>query len=692
MYPDNIFPRDLSWLSFNGRVLQEAKDYNNPLYERIKFMAIYSSNLDEFFRVRMATLRRLILLKKKTKKALDFSPEKLLKRIMEVVDKQQNQLGDIYNNIIVPELKKYRIYLLNEDTLDEQQSKFVKKYFLDNVKTLVKPIFISDATNKIFLEDKHLYLAIELFKNATEQQSEEHALVEIPTKQLPRFIVIPGNNQGFDIIFLDDIVRYCLKDLFLEYTIKGCYSIKLSRDADIDLGDEFSGDLISKIRKSLKKREKGVPSRLLYQESMPKSFLKIIRKALSLSKEDLVPGAKYHNFSDFFSFPNPGKADLEFEPFPALSDLSLDKEKSIFKAIQNKDIVLHFPYQSYDYVTKFLSEAAEDKAVKSIKITLYRMADNSEIADALIKAAKNGKEVITFVEVKARFDEASNLGYAKKFEKAGVNVLYSIPDLKVHSKIFVIKRTEGEQDINYAYLGTGNFNEKSARIYCDHGLFTMDPRLTDEVDKVFQSLEQKKLDVVYNHLLVAPYSLRKGLNKLIGQEMENASKGKKAYMILKMNSLEDTKMIKKLYKASQAGVKIKIILRGICCLIPGVSGLSENIKVNSILDRYLEHARIYIFCNEGKEKMYIASADLMKRNLDRRVEIAFPIYDKSVYKEIRTIIKLQLNDNTKRRKINKIQNNPYSKSKAAKKIRSQFDTFKFIKQKVSKKKQANPVV
>lgn len=692
MSKDNnlFFNRDISWLAFNHRVLQEADDPSVPLYERIKFLAIYSSNFDEFFRVRVAAIRNLIRLKKKTKKELEFPPEELLKNILRIVDKQQNEFGNIFRNKLIPELEKHNIFLINENSLNKDQVDFVKDYFQKEVKHLLQPNMIKMDKQSPFLVNKQLYFIVQL-KDKTKLELKEtfkYAILDIPTNQLDRFILLPTTNNKNYIIFLDDIIKCCIDDLalFKNFIVLGCYALKLTRDAQLYLEDEFSGDLVKKIEKSLSKRDTGVGSRFLYDESMPKSSLDQIKKIFALKKEDLIPGARYHNFNDFFGFPNPGKDRLNYDAMPPLSHQTMKNAKSIFKAVSKKDLILHFPYQSYDYVVKFLKEAAKDPDVISIKITLYRVADDSKVAKALIEAAKNGKLVMVFVEIKARFDEESNLYWAKEFEKAGVNVLYSFPKFKVHSKIFLISRREKNKLRQYAYLGTGNFNEKTSKIYCDHGLLTNDKRLTQEVDQVFDSLEYKDLRPSYDHLLVAPRGLRKGFIKLIKKEIKNAHAGKKAYMILKMNGLEDKKIIKKLYEASNAGVKINLIVRGICCLIPGVKGLSHNIKIVSIVDRFLEHARVFIFCNDGNEKIYVASADWMKRNLSARVEVAFPIYHEQVKKELRHLIDLQLNDNTKSRKINKSQDNNYKKTSNGKKVRSQLDTYNYLNAMVSKEK------
>ncbi len=681
--------RDISWLSFNYRVLQEAKDPSVPLYERIKFLAIYSSNLDEYFSVRVASLRNLMRLKLKTLRKLSFDPEILLQRILRIVDRQQTEFGTIYNEQIIPDLEKENIFLISGEQLGKEQVAFVEKYFKEEVVDLLTMHMINEEEEPPFLINKQLYFTVDLIPRSSNNNNSptinDCALVEIPTNSLPRFLVLPEVENRQYVIFLDDIIRCCIHKLFPNHQINGCYTIKVSRDADLYLGDEFSGNLIDKIRKSLQQRKTGVPSRFLYDGNLPKPLLKRIRKYFDVKKEDLVAGGVYHNYKDFFGFPNPGRDELFYSPLTPLVHKDLDKGSSLIKGIAKKDVLLHFPYQSYDYIVRLLEEAANDINVQAIKISIYRVADDSKIARALIKAAENGKTVTAFVELKARFDEEANLYLGDELTKSGVNVLYSFPNLKVHSKLLLISRVERGKIRNYSYLGTGNFNEKTAKLYCDFGLLTCDKRLTDEVASVFNFLGDSSAQPNYAHLLVAPLTLRSKFIQLIDREIEHAKAGNKASMILKMNSLEDRKMIKKLYEASNAGVKIKLIIRGICCLKPKYQGLSDNIRIFSIVDRFLEHARVFVFHNNGDEQIYVGSADWMRRNLSRRVEVVFPIYNKAVKKELRYVLKLQLTDNVKSRKINKRQNNPYKKSISRKKVRAQMDTYNYLKKRTLNK-------
>ncbi|HVO75766.1 MAG TPA: polyphosphate kinase 1 [Ignavibacteriaceae bacterium] len=684
-YP--LFNRELSWLSFNHRVLQEAKDPSVPLYDRIKFLAIFSSNLDEFFRVRVASIRSLLALKKKTQKKLTADlayrkgPELLLKKIYKKVNKLQDEFGNIFRNEIIPELNKNNICLINENGLLNPHEEFVTNYFREEIKPNLHPVFLIRKAKPVFLKNKAIYLAVELLqanKNKEEKKSAEYAILEIPSDILPRFIQLPEVDEKKYVIFLDDLIRICLSEVFPGWRVVQAYSIKLTRDAELYIDDEFSGNLLEKIKKSLAKRETGFPCRFLYDSKIPKNFLNILRNAVGLSKEDLIPGAKYHNFNDFFSFPNLGPEKLNYDLLLPVKSNEFTEGISIFESITRKDIMLNFPYHSYDHVINFLEEASKDENVKSIKITLYRTANNSRVIKALTDAAKNGKNVTAFVEVKARFDEESNLENAEELERAGVRVLYSFPGLKVHSKICLVNRMENGLRKYYGYVATGNFNEKTARIYSDLGIFTANDLLTLELRKVFYYLSKKSEKENFERLLVSPFNLREKINDLIEREIQNAAEGKEAWMILKANSLEDKKIIKKIYEASQEGVKVSIIVRGICCLIPGIKDLSSNIKAISIVDRFLEHTRIFVFCSGGDNKYFISSADLMTRNLDRRIELCFPVYDLKIQKDLRKILNLQLNDNLKARKIGKSQKNKYIKLHSEA-VRSQYAAYEYFR-------------
>lgn len=667
--------RELSWISFNERVLQEAADSSVPLMERISFLAIYSSNLDEFFRVRVASLRSLTRLKKKSVAKLGFNPARLVRQINRIVTAQQERFGEIWRNL-QPELREHGINLLDPREVDEEQQAFLANFFNEEVLPQLNPVPLKQVGKEVFVKNRTIYFVTEIW--AGEADEPDHMVMEIPTPPLPRFVVLPEKGRQQYIIFLEDVIRLNIDTLFPGQDAGNSYAIKVSRDADLYLEDEFSGDLVQMIRKSLDKREEGLPTRCLYDLTMPFALVAQIKEQLQLNNSDLVPGGRYHNLHDLFGFPRFGKRSLCYKPLAPLSHPDLSGSRSIFETIAEKDRMLHFPFQSYDPVLRFFQEAATDEQVEEICVSLYRVASDSAITKALIEAKKRGKKVTAFVEVKARFDEASNLFWADQMEEAGVNVLYSMPGLKVHAKIALVKRRENDDLVRYGYFGTGNFNEKTARIYVDEALLTADERLTSEVEKVFEFLAGKRKKPKFEHLLVAPFAMRKQFYGLIEKEIEEAKAGRKASMVLKMNSLEDPKIINKLYKASRAGVHIRIIVRGICRLVPGVEGMSENIEVTSIVDRFLEHARIYLFHNGGKPRMYLASADWMSRNLSRRVEVAFPIYDRTLFRELKRLLDLQIRDNVKGRIIDAAQQNNYIENRR-KKIRAQYESYELLR-------------
>jgi polyphosphate kinase len=673
------FNRDLSWLSFNYRVLQEAINEDVPLFERVKFLAIFSSNLDEFYRVRVASYQYLIRYytgEGEIEKA-DQASELLLK-INRIVDRHQQQFGHIFNNILIPKLRNKGVELLKEkEELGESQMVFLSDYFKEKILPYLSVIKLDKKSPAPFLENTKQYLTV---KSQTGKGKSRYYIINLPTGHVNRFIKVPGDGKHF-VIQLADVIRIFLKELTPNETVIHCFAVKNSRDAELYLEDEVGEDIVNKIKQSLKKRDTGEVTRFLFDENMPVKMRNFLRKRLGLKKYNMVPGGRYHNFQDFFGFPFPDQAESAYQKFPPLTHPEYEKGKSYFNWIAEKDRILHFPYQSYDHVIELLEEAADDEKVEAIKITLYRVASDSKVCSALIKAAQNGKSVLVFNEVKARFDEESNIYWGEELRKSGAKVLYSFEDLKVHTKICVIERREKQDLVRYAYLGTGNFNEKTSGIYCDHALLTKDPNLTNEAAEVFEFLKNRSVKPEFSNLLVAPFNMRSTFEELINFEINEASEGRKAEIILKMNSLEDPKMIDKIYEANNAGVKIKIIVRGICCLIPGVEGMSKNCKVISIVDRYLEHGRVYYFHHGGEKKLYLASADWMKRNLSRRVEVGFPIVDKRLKSELLDMLKFQLKDNTKARVLNKTQSNPYKKSKSNKKVRAQFDTYQYLQDK-----------
>jgi polyphosphate kinase len=683
------FNRELSWLSFNSRVLQEAKDSRVPLYERIKFLAIYSSNLDEFWRIRVSALKGLLRLKKKAREKLEIHPADLLDEINKIIYKKQKEFGAVFQKQILRQLNQHNVCLLNETQLNDKQREFAKEHFRREIEPLIEPIFISENKGAPFLRNKSLYLVTKLLpknpsadpENRTdENENYRYALVLIPSQQLMRFVTMPSSDEKKYIMFLDDIVRLFLPEVFPNHVFLGAYSIRLTRDAELYVEDDFSGDLHEKAKIGLSKSTKGLATRFVYDAAMPKKLLKLLRKTFSLAKEDLIPGTHYRSFNDFFDFPDFQIPGLRYDPLPPLRHRVLDAHKSMFDSIRERDVALYYPYHSFDHVVQFLQEAADDPAVTSIKIALYRVANNSQIVKPLSDAAQKGKSVTAFIEVKARFDEEFNLKFAEELEKSGVQVLYSLPGLKVHAKMCLVSREGMNGSQRYLYLGTGNFNEKTAKTYCDIGLFTADERLLKDAESVFEFLSGNDKSVRSEHLSVAPFKMRKDIADLIDGEIQHARKNGDAYMILKMNSLEDRAVIEKLYDASKAGVKIWLIVRGVCCLVPGVEGMSENIRAVSIVDRFLEHARVYIFHNGGDEKYFMSSADLMTRNLSKRIEIMFPVYNQAVRYELRKTIDFQLQDEVKARIIDGSQANKYKRLRSDSTLSAQLATYEFLKE------------
>lgn len=541
-----LLNRELSWLAFNGRVLQEARDPAVPLLERIKFLAIFSSNLDEYFKVRVATLRRLVKLKKKTRAKLGEDPAEQLRSLLEEVGRQQQAFGETFRNSILPELRAQHIHLVSEHDLTEEQQAWVQEYFRQQVQDLLSPVILDDNLHHLFLRDQSVYLTFFLTQPQDRRKQDEERVVvmDLPNKRHGgRFVRLPDQGEEKYVMFLDDVVRCCAQQLFPKYQKVQVHAIKLSRDAELDIQEEVSGNMLAKIKSSLQKRETGYPARLLYDPAMPKEVLRAVMQKTGIGKDELVEGSRYHNFRDFFGFPDFGLAQLQYAPMPALPHHTLPRTGKLLPAVAQRDHLLHLPYQSFDYVTRLLNEAARDPQVSGISITLYRVASKSEVAKALLKAAKNGKQVTVVVELKARFDEESNMFWAEKLQKAGANVIYGIPDLKVHSKLLLITRREEDQNRLYAYLSTGNFNEKTSEIYADYGLFTAHPDLTREVAGVFRYFHDRQDKTgQFQHLLVAPFELRERLTALIDAEIARARQGQPAYIILKLNALQDERM------------------------------------------------------------------------------------------------------------------------------------------------------
>ncbi|SFH03657.1 polyphosphate kinase 1 [Pedobacter insulae] len=647
---DVFHQRDLSWLSFNERVLLEATDKHVPLLERIKFLSIYSSNLDEFYRVRMPVLLALAKLSKKEKNHIAL-PEGLLTTANQTIHRHQQTYGEILSKSIIPELHNHHINFLYGMPIPEDLTEETSGYFLSQVLAFLQPVTLDSRKSDFFPNNNELYFLITL--NAEENESV--VILNIPSNNLPRFYKITKNEQTF-IVFLDDIIRYNLPLLFPDEEITGCYSFKITRTAEIDLKDEYSGNLAEQIEKQLQKRDFGLATRFLYQSGAGEQVMALLIEKLNLQKANQVEGGRYHNLKDLSSFPvyNPA---LENERWARIAYPPLAKNQPLYQQIFKKDILINSPFQAYDSVLRFFNEAATDKQVEEIYITLYRVASDSKIVNALISAAKNGKKVFVLVELKARFDEANNIKWAKKMTEAGVTIIYSVTALKVHAKIALVKRKIATRSVYTGLLATGNFNETTANFYTDHILMTSHPGLMREMELLFIFLAKRvkptdpKL-ISFNYLFVAQFNLQERFLALIDREIAHAKQGIPASIVIKLNNLEEKTMISKLYEASRTGVKIRLIIRGICRLVAGLNGMSENIIVTRIVDRYLEHGRIFVFENGGEEEIYMGSADWMNRNIYRRIEVCFPVFDEDIKKEIKSMLNLQLTDNVKAVTIN----------------------------------------
>jgi polyphosphate kinase len=674
---DLFYPRELSWLAFNARVLQEASDSSVPIIERVRYLGIFSNNLDEFFRVRVAEVRRLISVSKGANRQYF---KDLLSAIQKHVVALQDEFDDI-NTQVMSELAARKIFLINERQLDEGQAAWVQSYFTSTVLPELEPILLREGREIPSLNDESLYLAIDL-RSGDEYY---YAVVEVPTDRLDRFVEIPHRKArgGKVFIVLDNIIRACLPQMFrgiIHIDAAAAYCFKFSRDAELEIDTGITQSLIDKMTKGLKQRRKADAVRMVYDEDMPGRLLNYISERFGFGKYDsLIAGGRYHNSKDFMGFPNVGPKYLEFKPLPPIRIPRLDEQGSIFEAIREKDVFLYYPYHPFDYIIDLLKTAALDPQVTDIKICLYRVAKNSRIIDALANAVYNGKRVLAVVELAARFDEAANIDWAQRLTDLGVNVIFGIPGLKVHSKLILIERMEGSAVRYYSHIGTGNFNEKTARVYTDFTLLTYDQNVGKDVYNVFDFLQYTYRRPDYKVLLVSPHSSRPGIEALIDQEISNARAGYRAEMTLKCNNLVDRDLVKRLYDASEAGVEIRLIVRGMCSVLPGVKGLSENIEAISIVDRFLEHPRAYVFYNRGNPRYIIGSADLMTRNLDYRVEVLAPIFDRDAQEMIQNVLDQQWHDNVKARVVDQDQDNSFvpSKKKAAR-IRSQESIHRYL--------------
>jgi polyphosphate kinase len=677
------FKRDISWLSFNYRVLQESEDETLPLYERIRFLSIYSSNLEEFYEIRVAEHRGVIM-KKKFAEETDEEAEETLAEITREVNRQQLEYYRIFSEKILPELNRQYIFLCWNSRPEPFHETFVRDFFNEEVFPFLSPVMIQTGDIQTFIRDRRLYLIVRMLKKGKPGNTTgyHYALMKIPFAKAPRFIELPRHQGACYIMFIDDIIRANLSTIFPGYVIDSCYSIKISRDADIYIENEKGSNIIETIRNKVKKRKIGDLSRFMYDREMPADFLAFVCQAFGIKNEDLVLGGRYLNLQDLSKLPNPRGKELEQDVPPPMRIPHLDETGSMFRAISERDIMLHFPYHSFDYLIRLLMEAAFDPSVEEIKITQYRVAENSAVINTLISAAQNGKKVTVFVELKARFDEENNMSTAELMKYAGIRIIYSIPGLKVHAKVAIIlrKNTEEGQLRNFAYLSTGNFNEKTAKIYSDIALLTSHADFIEDINQVFSVLEGKLSNPVFRHLLVARFNMVAELKRMINREIEHVKQGRKGKIILKMNGLHDRNMIDELYRASENGVEIDLIIRGICCLIPN-QPYSRNIRITRIVDMFLEHARIWYFYNDGQEDLFLTSADWMRRNLSRRIETASPIFDSKIKQEVIHILNIQLKDNTKACFIDEYLNNNFKHDDNPVKIRSQRAIYNYLKEK-----------
>ena len=675
--------RELSWLDFNGRVLQEAADPNVPLLERLRFIGIFSNNLDEFFQVRFSTVQRIAQSEKSGKNIFGgLTASDLLKTITQKVIEQQKESTQILNSI-EKELEKEQIYFINEKQVLQEHEAFLKEYFIQKVSPSLMTIIVSDDENQDF-SDNIAFLAVKLLFQEKKEIKSRFALIELPT-DLNRFILLPSINNKKYVMFLDDLIRYHFHIIFnfFEYSSIESHMIKVTRDAELDMEGDVSKSYINKIVQSVKDRFLAEPVRLVHDKDISFDSLSMVKKNLGVGTEDsLIPGGRYHHRRDYMNFPQLNRNDLQYERKDSLPINGLSLEKSIFKAIDQRDFLLYTPYHSFSFVIKFLREAALDPEVTIIKITIYRLSKLSNVASSLINAAKNGKKVLVQIELQARFDETNNIIYAEQMQAAGVELIFGIPGLKVHSKICIIeKKTDGNKR-RYGFISTGNFNEDTAKFYTDYTLFTSDEKILKEVNKVFNFLQVHYKRKNFKHLIVSPHHTHNALVKMINKEIENHKSGLSSGIRLKLNAITNFSIIDKLYQASSEGVKVQMIVRGICCLIPGIKGMSENIEVISIVDKFLEHPRVYQFDNGGSPKIYISSADFMTRNIENRVDVACLIYDVRLQRQINYVFDIIWNDNVKARRLNGPNQNAFVKNNL-KANRSQFEIYEYYKSRVN---------
>ena len=665
--------------------MQEASDKNVPLFERMKFLSIFSANLDEFFRVRYPAVIALgrLHIKTKVKASIEIT-EDIAEKIQQEINRQLDFFGSTLTQQIIPELKTNGIVFYYNSAIQPEHVREIKEIFLAYVLSFIQPIFLEGTSKQAFMpENNQLYFVVTL--KEPNHGILKQAIVNIPSGKLKRFFSLSPLADEQYVIFLDDIIRENLQFIFPKLEILSVYSIKFNRDAELNLSDEYSGDLLNKIEKQLKKRDIGLPSRFLFEHSMPRNIQLFLAAAFSVKFEDMFAGGRYHHLSDLASFPASDKK-LYNENFTPLSATQLTDSGDIFNILEQQDVLLHLPYQSYNPVLSFFNQAAVDADVTDIYITLYRLASESHIVNALISAAKNGKNVVVFIELKARFDEANNIKWSRVMKEAGISLQYSLPQIKVHSKIALVKKKTDGHELAYAILSTGNFNEVTARFYTDHVLLTSNMAIISELQLLFAFLEKGSSEIgdakiKFNELLVSQFNMVEEFEKLIGIEIKKAKKGTPARIRIKVNNLEEPGMINLLYKAGHAGVQVEFIVRSVCCIVPGIEGTKENITVRRIVDRFLEHSRLFIFGTADDVQVFMGSADLMTRNLYHRIEVCFPVRDTNCKKELVDYFEMQWADNNKA--VQLLPNNQYKLPAAQnnKIINAQQSIYQYLKSK-----------
>lgn len=678
----HLLNREVSWLHFNARVLQEAADPRNPLINRIKFLGIYANNLDEFIRVRVGTLSRMLTMPQKPLNFKQINPEQTLNDIHKLEEKYQAEFQTIYEGL-VDELATHKVYFINETKLDKEQGEFVEQYFTETVLPHLFPIMLGNLQPDS-LHGQALYLAVSM-KKSDKSLPEKFAIIEVPVHLLGRFVVLPPKGDTQNLIFLDDVIRHCLHKVFPVFGYDGfkAFSLKFTRDAELDIDTDVSKSFLERMSESLKQRDSGLPVRFIFDEKLPSKLLDALIQKLQIRKKDTISVRnRYLNLRDLMQFPGLSKPELQFRPWPANEHRVLRNQVSILRSIQENDLLLHYPYQSFHYLIDLLREASLDPQVRSIKMTLYRVASYSNVVNALINAARNGKAVTVFLEVQARFDEQANIFWANEMQSHGVRVIQSIPGYKVHAKLLLIRRKENNKNVYYGCIGTGNFNETTAHIYTDVTLLTADKDITADVNSVFHLFESIYNTPRFKKLVVAPFQMRDHFVRLINNEIRNATAGEEAWIILKLNNLEDGSIARKLNAAAEAGVNVQMVVRGICVMTPDLSSAGSHFSGVSIVGRYLEHSRVMVFANKGKPLYYISSADWMERNFDHRIEVATPVLDPFLQKELFTLLQIALHDNTKARLLSASKPNRYYGGNPNLQLDSQYETYRYFKDQV----------